>query len=67
MSVRRAPAIAGRIIRQLRHDPRTLSLIGIVPLVVISLIGYLISGSKQPLPVAIVNADQGSTRPVSGW
>jgi hypothetical protein len=48
-------AIAGRIIRQFRHDPRTLGLIVVVPLVVMMLIGYLIGDSgKEPLPVAVV-------------
>ena len=51
----RVGAIAGRIIRQFRHDPRTLGLIVVVPLVVMMLIGYLIGDSgKEPLPVAVV-------------
>ena len=57
MSGGRVAAIAGRILRQFRHDPRTVALIAIVPLVVMALIGYLISDDKEPLPVAVVNAD----------
>ena len=51
----RVAAIAGRILRQFRHDPRTLALIVVVPLVVMVLIGYLIGDSgKEPLPVSVV-------------
>jgi ABC-2 type transport system permease protein len=57
----RVAAIAGRILRQFRHDPRTLALIVVVPLVVMILIGYLIGDSgKEPLPVAVVVGGQGS-------
>jgi ABC-2 type transport system permease protein len=53
----RVAAIAGRIVRQFRHDPRTLALIVVVPLVVMVLIGYLIGDSgKEPLPVAVISA-----------
>ena len=38
----RIPALAGRIVRGFRHDPRTLALIVVVPLVVMMLIGYLL-------------------------
>jgi ABC-2 type transport system permease protein len=56
----RIGAIAGRILRQFRHDPRTLGLIVVVPLVVMILIGYLIGDSgKEPLPVSVV-AGRGS-------
>ncbi len=53
----RVGAIAGRILGQFRHDPRTLALIVVVPLVVMILIGYLIGDSgKEPLPVGVVVA-----------
>jgi ABC-2 type transport system permease protein len=51
----RVAAIAGRIVRQFRHDPRTLGLLVAVPLVVMILIGYLIGDTgKEPLPVSVV-------------
>jgi ABC-2 type transport system permease protein len=54
----RVAAIAGRILRQFRHDPRTLALIVVVPLVVMILIGYLIGDSgKERLPVSVVAGD----------
>jgi ABC-2 type transport system permease protein len=58
----RLAAIAGRILQQFRHDPRTLALIVVVPLVVMVLIGYLIGDSgKEPLPVAVVGGGSAST------
>jgi ABC-2 type transport system permease protein len=54
----RASAIAVRILKQFRHDKRTVGLIVIVPIVVMALIGYLIGDAgKEPLPVAVVNLD----------
>ncbi len=63
MSPPRVLALAGRILRQFRHDRRTVGLIVIVPIVVMALIGYLISDDKEPLPVGVVNLDQGVTTP----
>ena len=63
MSPARVLALAGRILRQFRHDRRTVGLIVIVPIVVMALIGYLISDDKEPLPVAVVNLDQAVTTP----
>ncbi len=61
MNLGRVGAIAGRIVRQFRHDPRTLGLIVVVPLVVMILIGYLIGDSgKEPLPIGVVLAGPGS-------
>jgi ABC-2 type transport system permease protein len=65
MSGSRVAAIAGRIVRQFRHDRRTVALIIIVPLAVMALIGYLVGDSgKEPLPVAVVNLDEGGTTPL---
>ena len=49
-------ALAGRIVRGFRHDPRTLALIVVVPLVVMMLIGYLLTGTKAALPVGITGS-----------
>jgi ABC-2 type transport system permease protein len=55
----RVGAIAVRILKQFRHDKRTVGLIVIVPLVVMALIGYLIGDAgKEPLPVVVVNLDR---------
>lgn len=64
MRLSRVAAIAGRILKQFRHDRRTVGLIVIVPLVVMALIGYLIGDKgKEPLPVAVVNLDAGTETP----
>jgi len=49
----RVQALAVRIVRGFRRGRRTLALILIVPLVVMALIGYLVSGDKEPLRVGI--------------
>ncbi|HEV8340505.1 MAG TPA: ABC transporter permease [bacterium] len=54
-------AIAGRIFTQFRRDRRTLGLIFIVPVVVMSLVGYLLSDRREPLEVGFVNLDRGGT------
>ncbi|MEW6059552.1 MAG: ABC transporter permease [Actinomycetota bacterium] len=61
MSLSRIGAIALRILKQFGHDPRTIALVVIVPLLVMALIGYLIGDSgKGALPVAVVNLDAGA-------
>jgi ABC-2 type transport system permease protein len=54
VSGRRVGALAGRIVRGLRHDPRSVALMIVVPLIVMALIGYLIGTSREPLKVGIV-------------
>lgn len=45
MSLRKAGATALRVLRQLRHDPRTIALVLVVPVVLVTLIKYVFSGS----------------------
>ncbi len=59
MSLTRVAAIAGRIVTQFRRDHRTLALIFVVPIVVMSLVGYLLSERREPVAVGYVNADRG--------
>jgi ABC-2 type transport system permease protein len=40
-------ATAGRVLRQLRHDPRTLALIIVVPPVLLALLKYVFNGDSQ--------------------
>ena len=56
MSGTRILALAGRIVRGFRHDPRTLALIVVVPLVIMILIGYLLTGTKEAQPVGVVGS-----------
>lgn len=57
MNGARIGALAARIVRGFRRDPRTLALIVIVPLVVMALIGYLISDERQPLRIGFASGD----------
>ena len=59
MSGHRVAAITRRLLQQLRHDRRTLALLFVAPLVILSLIGYLIRGSASAPEVGIANQDQG--------
>ncbi len=45
MSPRIAAATAARVMRQLRHDPRTIALVLVVPVVLVVLIKYVFEGS----------------------
>jgi ABC-2 type transport system permease protein len=47
MSLRRTFATAGRVLRQLRHDPRTIGLVLVVPCVLITLLKYVFDGEPQ--------------------
>ena len=45
MSLRVTVATAGRVMRQLRHDPRTIALVLVVPVVLVTIIKYVFVGS----------------------
>ena len=45
MSPRIAAATAARVLRQLRHDPRTIALVLVVPAVLVTLVKYVFAGS----------------------
>lgn len=59
MSARRLLAITARILAQLRRDHRTLLLMFVAPLVILSLLAYLVRGPGQRPRVAVVNHDLG--------
>ncbi|HVU59840.1 MAG TPA: ABC transporter permease [Candidatus Saccharimonadales bacterium] len=46
MSPRRTVATAGRVLAQLRHDPRTLALVFLVPCVLLVLVRYVFDGQQ---------------------
>ncbi len=48
-------AIALRIVRQFRRDPRTLALIIVVPALVLSLVGYLLRSTENSVSLAAVD------------
>jgi ABC-2 type transport system permease protein len=47
MSARVTLAIAGRVLRQLRHDPRTIALLLVVPSLLVTLMRYVFDGRAQ--------------------
>jgi ABC-2 type transport system permease protein len=59
MSGHRIAAITRRLLQQFRHDRRTLALLFVAPLVILSLLGYLIRGGTSAPGVGIANQDQG--------
>lgn len=59
MSFPRIFAITRRIISQFRHDHRSLALIFVVPIVVMTLLGYVLRAQENSIvSVAIVNEDK---------
>ncbi len=61
MSWHRISALAKRIITQFRRDRRTVALILVVPIVILSLVGYLIDLKPSDTAVGIVNEDVAAT------
>ena len=61
----RVRAVAVRVIEQFRHDRRSLALMLLVPVVILTLLGYLLqpSSGTASQPVAIVNEDRGASGP----
>jgi ABC-2 type transport system permease protein len=51
MTPRITVAIAGRVLRQLRHDPRTVALLIVVPSVLVALLRYLLDGRPHAFDV----------------
>ena len=59
MNLHRAVAVTRRIMGQLRRDRRTLALLFVVPIVILSLLGYLLRGGSSNVAMGVVNQDQG--------
>ena len=59
MSLRRTAAVARRILQQFRHDPRTLGLLFVAPLIILGLFYFLIRGGSGVPAVDVVNLDGG--------
>jgi ABC-2 type transport system permease protein len=63
MNLQRILAITGRVISQFRHDHRSLGLLFVAPILVMSIFGYVFrSQENQTTSVALVNED----RPAAG-
>ncbi len=59
MSPHRVRAITRRILAQFRHDRRTLALLFLAPLLIISLLYFLLRGGGSKPAVGVVNLDPG--------
>ncbi len=57
MNPKRIKAVTVRIIRQFRRDPRTLAMLFVVPIVLLSLLGYIIRGSESTLELGVIQDD----------
>jgi ABC-2 type transport system permease protein len=61
MFTSRSQILALRVIQQMLADRRTLALIGVVPVILLSFLGILIRAEPGKLVVGVVNTDQGFT------
>ncbi|MBI2863338.1 MAG: ABC transporter permease [Chloroflexi bacterium] len=61
MSATRTIAIAKRIVSQFLHDRRTIGLLVVVPVVLLTLLGLLFRSDTPPLPLAVADEDRGAT------
>ena len=66
MNARRILILAGRVMRQVLRDRRTVALIVIAPILVLTLGALLFRSNPAPVPIGVVNEDQGITLPVGG-
>jgi ABC-2 type transport system permease protein len=60
MGTSRIWILAGRVVNQLRADPRTMALMFFVPILLLSFLGILIRADNAELKVAVVNHDAGA-------
>lgn len=59
MQIARVSALAFRILRQFLRDKRTLGMIFLVPVVVMSLLGYVFTTEIKGVEIGVVNRDKG--------
>lgn len=58
--------LARRVIRQFARDHRTVGLLVVVPIIVLSLSAFILRADPAPIPLGIVNEDEGVTHPALG-
>jgi ABC-2 type transport system permease protein len=66
MALHRVLILARRVIQQLVADRRTIALIFIAPLVVLTVVGVLVRAETTPIAIGIVLEDEGATIPLMG-
>jgi ABC-2 type transport system permease protein len=63
VNIQRVSTLTRRVFTQMAHDRRTLALIFIVPLIVLTLAGVLLKSSPKDIPLGVVNEDEGVEAP----
>lgn len=66
MNARRIFTLARRVMRQVLRDRRIVALLVVVPMLVLTLGAILFRSEPAPIPLGIVNEDQGLTTPLTG-
>jgi ABC-2 type transport system permease protein len=66
MKPRRVLVLARRVIRQITHDRRTLALVIVAPILMLTLGAILFRAEPAPVPLGVVNEDEGLTLPGLG-
>ncbi len=66
MSGKRVVTIARRVVRQIVRDRRTLALLFLAPILVLTLGAILFRADPASVPLGVVNEDQGITSPLTG-
>jgi ABC-2 type transport system permease protein len=66
MNGKRVATLARRVIRQIAHDRRTVALVILAPMMILTLGAILFRAESAPIPLGIVNEDQGLTVPGAG-
>ena len=66
MSAKRIFAIARRVMRQIRRDRRTVALMIVAPMLMLTLGAILFRADPAIIPLGIVNEDEGFAAPMSG-
>ncbi len=65
MSTRRVAALVRRILRQILRDRRTVGLLIMVPILVLTLGAILFRAKSSPVPLGVANLDEGFTTPTA--
>ncbi len=66
MKIRRVLTLARRVMREVTRDRRMVGLLIVVPILVLSLGAILFRSEPAPIPLGIVNEDEGLSTPLTG-
>ncbi|HUR68127.1 MAG TPA: ABC transporter permease [Candidatus Thermoplasmatota archaeon] len=59
MNGRRTLAIAKKVLRSLKHDPRSIALMLVAPILAMAIFGFAFGSDLKHVPLAVVNEDAG--------